>query len=600
MNFAPLHLHTVYSMLDGVGKPNKIASRCKELGYNACAVTDHGSISSAVKFIKACKAEQIKPIIGCEFYVANGSASDKDKNRKPSHQIILAKNLSGWRKLIKLVTLSNEEENFYYHPRIDREMLETINPGGDLISFSGHPGSTIATSDNPAKDVEYMKALFGVENFMLEVQRVYGDGFKFCMDVSNRMRELADQTRTKRVATGDSHYVNKEDAILQRIVLCSSLKKTMKEVQRQVSMGDEGSLSTFFKSDRFHIPSIEDLLEVGNTEDELENAQLIADMCESYDITGPPKLPKYIWTNGYTELGWLKELCTQGMIRRGLSNRTTYVDRLQYELKVIEDANLAGYFLIVQDYVKWTKDQGWLVGPGRGSAAGCLISYLIGITSVDPIRYGLLFERFYNAGRKGSLPDIDIDFQSSKRDLVIDYIRNRYGEDYVAQIVTFSRMQGKGALKEVLRNNNVCDFDTMNTITKDIPEEAAISDLLEEEQEESIIRWTLRNEPGILQDWCRLEEDGSLTGEYAKHFGYAIELEGVLRSTGKHAAGVVVSSDIIGDVCPMIRDKNSGRRLAAMDMNSLADMGLNKFDILALSALDKLKDVNTLLMKGML
>lgn len=600
MNFVPLHLHTVYSMLDGVGKPNKIAARCKELGYTACATSDHGNISSAVKFIKACKTESIKPIIGCEFYVTEGSATDKTKDNKVAHQLILAKNINGWKKLVKLVTRSNDEENFYYHPRIDRGMLEEINPGGDLISFSGHPGSTIATSEYPVTDISYMKSLFGEENFFLEIQRVYGDALPFCMGVSNQVRGLALKTNTRSIATGDSHYVNKEDAILQRLVLCSSLKTTMRDIQRKISGGENVGLESFFKSDRFHIPSIEELLEVGNTEEELCNTQLIADMCESYDISSPPKLPKFIWTNGYTELEWLKNLCDAGMVKRGFRNRTVYEDRLRYELGVIEEANLAGYFLIVQDYVQWSKNQGWLIGPGRGSAAGCLISYLIGITLVDPIRYGLLFERFYNVGRKGSLPDIDIDFPSSKREQVIEYIRNRYGREHVAQIVTYSRMRGKGALKEVLRNNNVCDFDTMNAITDGIPEEAAISDLLEEEREESIIRWTLRNEPAVLQDWCRIEEDGSLTGEYAKQFGYAIELEGVLRSTGKHAAGVVIASDIVGDNCPMVRDKNSDDRLASMDMDSLADMGITKFDILALSALDKLQDVNQLLMKGRL
>ena len=275
------------------------------------------------------------------------------------------------------------------------------------------------------------------------------------------------------------------------------------------------------------------------------------------------------------------------------------MDRIKYELQVIEEANLAGYFLIVQDYVNWAKNQGWLIGCGRGSAAGCLISYLLNITSIDPIKYELLFSRFYNRGRNTkdhiSLPDIDIDFPITKRQYVIDYLRTKYGKDRVCQMATFGRLQGRGALKEVLRVNNVCDFETMNLITKNLPQEAEINDQMEESDETSIIRWTLQNEPQDLIDWCKMDEEGNLSGEYAQFFEQAIRLEGTYKSQGKHAAGVIVAAEPLDKVCPMIRDKNSDEKIAGMNMGDLESMGHVKLDILGVVVLDKLMKTNDLL-----
>lgn len=596
MNFVPLHLHDLHSLLDSVAKPDKVAVKCQSLGYTACAVTNHGNVSSAVKFLKACKKVNIKPIIGIECYITNDKASVKTKDNLVTHQVILAKNYNGWKKLIKLVSKSNLDENFYYKPRIDVDMLKEADPQGDWVSFSGHPGSTLELNYTE-QYVQLMKDIFGQENFFIEIQRIYGQDLPFCLSVSNRMRELATTTKTKTIATADSHYVNNEDAILQRITLCSSLKLTMKEVQNKIKNGEEVGLSGFFKSDKFHIPSIQELIECGNTEEEIQNTQLIADMCESYDITGPPRLPQFTWTYGLSELEYLRRMCEKGMEYHKFKGNNTYEERLNEELRVIDKASLAGYFLIVQDYVNWAKSKGWLVGVGRGSAGGCLVSYLINITGLNPIKYSLLFSRFFNEGRKGSYPDIDMDFPASKRDEVINYIKAKYGDNKVSQIATYGRMMGKGAIKEVLRNNNVCNAETMNEITENIPQESEISDLLEEDKEDSILRWTLKNEPAILQDWCKLDENGALIGEYAAHFMHAIELEGVLRSSGKHAAGVIISSDNIGELCPMMRDKNN-EQIAAMDMKDLEAMGLVKFDILGLSTLDKLQSVNNLLMKG--
>ena len=277
-----------------------------------------------------------------------------------------------------------------------------------------------------------------------------------------------------------------------------------------------------------------------------------------------------------------------------LNQKKIYTQK-ELKLDVISEANLSGYFLIVRDIVNSIHSKNHIPGPGRGSAAGCLVSYLVGITQVDPIEYGLIFERFYNAGRNTdnhiSLPDIDIDVPASKRDETIDYIRNKYGHNRVGQMVTFGRLQGRSALKEVLRMNEACGFDEMNTITKSLPHEHEVSDQLAEMDDPSVIKWTLMNQPETLRDYCRLNDDGQLEGDYSKLFAQAMRIEGTFKSQGKHAAGVVISSHSLNEVCPMVRDKKASEKIAGMEMNDLEAMGHVKFDILGISLLDKLMGV---------
>ena len=592
MKFTNLHLHSHHSLLDGLAKAPQIVNHCLELGYDSCAITDHGTISGAVQFIEQCNKKSIKPIIGAEFYVVK-------ENGNYAHQVILAKNYAGWLKLIQLVSRSNDKDLFYYKPRIDIETMRRFCDD-NLISFSGHPGSTLDNNPDAENYVHLMKDIFGQENFFIEIQLIDPNTFGSAKKLANTMRELADRTNTRTIATADSHYVSKSDAIDHRVLLCSSLQTTLQDIQRKKDI----PLDAFFKSNCFHIPSIQELLEWGNTETEIQNTQIIADMCEEYKVTGPPRLPKFECPPGMDENQYLRQLCRDGWVTKLKPewDKTAYADRIKSELAVIDEANLAGYFLIVQDYVNWAKNQGWLVGPGRGSAAGSLVAYLVGITNINPIKYGLIFERFYNKGRNTadhiSLPDIDIDFPITKRKYVIEYLKDKYGHDRVCQMATFGRLQGRGALKEVLRVNNVCEFETMNRITKNIPQEHEISDHMEDSGETSIIRWTLINEPKDVADWCKIEEDGQLTGEYAEHFAQAIRLEGTYKSQGKHAAGVIVAAEPLDQICPMINDKNSDEKIAGMSMGDLENMGHVKLDVLGVAALDKLLGVNNLLLRG--
>ena len=599
MSFTPLHVHSHFSLLDGLSQPYQIAERCESLGYGACALTDHGSISGAAAFMTACKKKNIKPIIGCEFYVTETDSDLKDKDNIVSHQVILAKNFKGWLKLIQLVSKSNEKERFYYKPRIDLNIMQDICDD-NLISFSGHLGSTLALRSGSMQDmknyVRIMQDIFGKENFFIEVQPVVDapEGKK----MMGRMRELADCTDTKCVATCDAHYPSKDRSLDHQVLLCSAIKKTL----RQAREGNVG-LDGFFKSNQFHIPSSEEMLEYGSTKGEIFTTKHIADMCENYDITGPPKLPKFPDAAGINENQYLRALCKKGWFKRNNGwDKDIYGNRVRKELSVIQEAGLAGYFLIVQDYVNWGKNQGWLIGPGRGSGAGSLVSYLLGITSVDPIKYDLIFERFYNAGRNTkdriSLPDIDVDFPIKKRKLVLEYLKNKYGSDRVSQMATFGRLMGRGALKEVLRVHEACDYEEMNKISKNIPQESDISDQLEAAEETSIIKWTLEHDAKSLSDWCKINDDGTLVGEYAQIFEQAIRLEGTYKSQGKHAAGIVISAEPLGQVCPMIHDKNSSELIAGMSMGDLESMGHVKFDILGVTILDKLMATNDLLQFG--
>lgn len=617
--WTPLHLHSHYSLLDGLNKPEQISKMCANYGYNSCAITDHGNISGSVSFMEEMKSKHIKPIIGCELYVTDDLKNHTEENRKNSHLVVLAKNYNGWRNLIKLVSKSNSSDAFYYKPRVDINML--ADHSDDLIAFSGHPGShmfNVLFDSKYSNTVESIQAALSSDyygnalNMAKKFKDIFHNNFKIeiqLIDLSAKviadiLRKVAKELDIQTIATGDCHYAEQKDAKDHQVLLCSSLKTTFKEIARIKTNGGKVPMSGFFNSDKYHIPSVQELLDSGNTEEEIENTNIIASECDDYDITGKPKLPKYNWTEGLSEAEFLRQLCRQGWKKKVDRNwdLNTYSERIKKELGVIEKANLPGYFLIVQDYVNEAKRRGWLIGAARGSGAGALTSYLLGITCIDPIPGDLIFERFYNDGRntadRVALPDIDVDFPKFKRDEIIDYIKNRYGRDKVCQMVTFGRMQGRGAIKEVLRVHDACSHNEANIITKNIPHEAEIADQLELSGEESILKWVLENEPKLLNDYCRMEDDGTLSGDYAVYFEQAIRLEGTFKSQGKHAAGIVISADPLNEVCPMMVDKSTDELIAAIDMNDLEKMGHVKFDILGVTALDKLMGVNNLLKYG--
>lgn len=608
--------------MDGLSKPDQIANRCHDIGATSCALTDHGNIAGSVQFFSAMKKKGIKPILGCEIYICHQDAAIQSKeNYDLSHFLVLAKNLRGWKKLISLVSTSNSPEFFYRKPRLNIERLGEY-AGDDLIGICGHLGSVIADKmivDNKFVDdwknqglntIDRFKDIFGQDNFFLESQLMDRENTPLQIELTEKIRSLAQLSKTKVICTPDAHYCTKDDAVDQRVLLCNNLKTTFAEIQRKTSAGQDVGMSCFFNSDNFHILSQEEINEL-HTEEEIENTKLVESICEDYDILHKPMLPPFDCPNNDPD-EFLRELCRRGW-RQKISkvipedNQGPYLDRIKYELEVLQGAGLSSYFLIVQDIVNYVRDNSWLPGPGRGSAAGCLVSYLIGITSIDPIRYNLIFDRFYNAGRntkdRVSMPDIDVDVPINKRENIIEYIKGKYGHDKVSQMITFNTMKGRGALKDVLRVYGNVTFEEMNRITKHIPDEAKIADELQEMKEEygeaSIIRWALENNPDELKDWCFLDENtNELQGPLAKRFEQAIRLEGTKSNQSKHAAGVVIGQEPLKDICPMVYDSKNDQLIAGMEMQDLESIGVIKFDILGIAMLDKIMTIQDLLYNG--
>ena len=537
-NFAPLCNYTHYSLQLGFSRPKPLVQKCKENGYTACGIADYKSISGTVRFFQECKKAKIKPIIGCSF---DGFS-------------LFAKNKNGWFDLIGIISgIQSKDEMTVIHEYATR---------GNLIYVgSSVNGAAFAENDRYTKD--------NIKNYF---------------------------------------YVDKSDVDIHRISLCSGLKIPLPDMMKQIGKGtvpkEVKPFVKFFTEDSFAVPSKEEATphkDIGE----------IISKCEDYNILEKPRLPKFPTPNGESEEEYLKDLCRKGWLEMLSKTKVVekeevkqkYLDRFNEEFGVIKGAKLFGYFLIVWDVINFVKSKGWVSGAGRGSAAGCLISYLLGITKLDPIKFDLLFSRFYNAGRNTadhvSLPDIDIDIPGGKRDEVIAYLKSRYGADNVSQMITFGRLQGRSSLKEVLRMNKACGFNEMNAMTKPIPDEAAISDQLEEmdEEDRSIIRWTLINSPDDLRQWCHLDEEGNLRGDYASYFDQAIRLEGTFKSQGKHAAGVVISKDPIHLVCPMLPDKD-GELLAGLEMNDLEALGHVKLDVLGLKLLDKFMEIQLLIEEG--
>lgn len=620
--YTPLHVHTHYSLLDGLSKPNQIVNRCKKLGIKSCAITDHGTISGNIDFYKTLKKNDIKPIMGCELYISSQSADIKDKsNRSLSHMVVLCKNYQGWKDLINLVSLSNSSEYFYHKPRLDLQLIKkTLKGSKNLICISGHPGSTLCNAiydfdtesmlenweDKASEHLKTLQDVFGKQNVFIEIQLMDTDN-THQQTVGLNLRKFSKDSKIPRVATIDAHYCELADAVDQRVVLCSSLKVTLPEISQKIINNEKIPMSTFFTSDKYYILSPKEMEKI-HDKIELRNTLKIDDMCEDYDILLPPTLPNFDCPDKQTPIEYITELCRQGWREKIQNNipkeqHQIYVDRVKKEFDVLEAANLASYFLIVRDIVNYVRSQKCLPGPGRGSAAGCLVSYLIGITSIDPIKYNLIFERFYNTGRNTkthiSMPDIDVDVPIEHREDIINYIKNKYGMDKVSQMITFNTLKGRGALKEVLRVYGNISFEEMNRITKSIPDEAKIADELQEMKDEdgqaSIIRWALENNGKHLKEWCYLDDDGELQGPLAKRFEQAIRLEGSKYNQSKHAAGIAIANESLDGICPMIWDSKTKQNIAGFEMADLEAIGVIKFDILGIALLDKIMNVKDIL-----
>jgi len=612
--YNPLHCHSMYSLLDGLSKPSQMVDRCLEIEATACALTDHGNISGAIKFHQQMTKSNIKPILGCEIYLCEDDPAIQNKDNKHlTHFIVLAKNLKGWKNLISLVSESNRPDFFYHKPRLNLEQLSKFIDG-NIIGFCGHLGSLLAdkivinnTISPDWKNIGIqvigkLKNIFGDQNFFLEAQLMDRQNTPIQQQLTETIRELGKITKTKVICTPDAHYAKKEDASDQRILLCNNLKTTFPEISRKINNNQEIPMGCFFNSDNFHILSQQEIRSL-HTEEEIENTILISEMCEKYEISSRPNLPPFDCKPNPDE--FLRQLCRNGW-KEKITNEISkevqqeYVDRIKYELDILQGAGLSSYFLIVQDIVDYVRKKNWLPGPGRGSAAGCLVSYLIGITNIDPIKYGLLFDRFYNSGRntkdRVSMPDIDVDVPIEKREDIIKYIKDKYGHNQVSQMITFNTIKGRGAIKDVLRVYGNVGFDEMNRITKNIPDEAKIADELQEMKEEtgeaSIIRWALENESEKLKEWCYIDDNNNLHGPLAKRFEQAIRLEGTKVNQSKHAAGVAIANDNLSHICPMIYDTKTQTKIAGMEMEDLESVGVVKFDILGVAMLDKIMFVS--------
>ena len=426
--FVPLHCHSMYSLLDGLSKPQDIAKRCIELDYEACALTDHGNVSGVPSFVKEMNDVKLKAIAGCEFYVSKETSLNRDKsNGQHSHLCILAKGQQGWKNIIRAVSKSNMPDRFYKKPRLSLEEIGGF-AAGECFAFSGHMGSDMANIlfedyklaygaktceeaeklldknwENKACELaERFCGYFGRNNFFIEIQRIDGDNLPASILVSNKLRFIANKLDLPSVATADSHYCRKEDAADQRVILCSALNTNLKEVYRKINADEDVGLGAFFKSNRYHIPSYDEMKAL-HTDEELRNTVLIAEACSSPKLASKPKLPKFNLPEGYdNSFEYLKQLCREGWKKKLKLNNNeieTYKNRVEYELKVIKSANLSDYFLITADYINFAKKSKIRTGHARGSSAGSLVSYLIDITNVDPIKGRLSFERFYSSSR---------------------------------------------------------------------------------------------------------------------------------------------------------------------------------------------------------
>jgi len=631
--FAPLKNRSDFSLLLSTFRPEQIVERCSELGYGAAALTDYGNLAGCVKFIKACKSKKIKPIVGCDFYVDLGG-----QHGEFAHLTILSKNAKGWSNLLYLVGESNKR----YSKRPILCMTDLVGKTDGLIAYSGSLGTILAQSlfkttqnliweDNYEDTKSWLKsgyidvglqkineltALFGKENLFLEVSLMDGDAVQSSKLVGEIIRELGAKSGIPCIAVADAHYSAPQDAPDQRVLLCSLLKTNLRKLSDKVNSSDELGLSRFLKCNRYYLPNKEEL-EAIYTKEELENTVRLAEMCEPPDILDKLLLPKFECPDNKTPDQYLKELCREGWkkkivpILKSNEQKQQYGDRAKEELETLTEFGLSSYFLIVQDYVGYAKKNKWLCSPGRGSVGGSLLAYLLDITNLDPIPYNLIFSRFINRGRLSkdhiSLPDIDCDFPISKRERIIEYIRDKYSRANVAQISTFSRMQGRSALKDVLNAHEACTFDEMNRITEHIPDESKIMDDLQEMEEEdgdsSIIKWALENNAEKLREWAYIDEKGEIqsdNGNFGNLFAQAIRLEGIKRGQGKHAAGLLICPIPLVGVVPMVYDKSSDELICGLEFKDAENIGLTKVDVLGIAALDKLMGVTDLLTTGKL
>jgi DNA polymerase-3 subunit alpha len=557
MDFVHLHNHSDYSILDGAITVEKLVKKTAELGMKAVALTDHGNMFGAIDFYQAARKAGIRPIIGEEFYMAPGSRKVKESSRNNGeetsyHLILMAKDITGYRNLMKLSSVAFTE-GFYYKPRIDFEVLESYHEG--LIVSSACLGGQIPSMILKGKVREArilagkFKEIFGKDNFYLELQY---HGMPEQETVNRELVKIGTEMDISLIATNDAHYVNKEDSRSHEVLLCVQTGKLMKDGDRMK-----------FPSDEFYLKSNEEMKALfQDYPDALINTVKISEMVDIELELGKPILPHFEVPEGFNLDTYLRLLVNQGAhLRYGDNIPEEVQKRIEYELSVILNMRFSGYFLVVWDVIKYARQKGIPVGPGRGSAAGSMVSYCLGITALDPLRYDLLFERFLNPERN-EMPDMDLDFCADRRDEVINYVQAKYGDDHVSQIITFNKMKAKAVIKDVARAMDI-PFQRANEISKLI-EEKELSETL-----------------GKSKEFQALYKDREVGKEL---IDTSLKLEGLIRSAGRHAAGIVISRGPLTDYVPLYMDKD-GVVSSQFEKNALEKAGLVKMDFLGLKNL---------------
>ncbi|AGY59347.1 DNA polymerase III subunit alpha [Gloeobacter kilaueensis] len=568
MQYVNLHTHSDYSLLDGASQVPDLIERARSLEMPAIALTDHGVMYGAVELIKKCRSAGLKPIVGTEGYVINGDIRDKTRRYRRYHQVLLAKNLQGYKNLVKLVTISHLEgmqgRGIFARPCINKELLTQYREG--LICTSACLGGEIpqqilnGTFDQARRIAQWYKELFA-DDFYLEIQ---DHGQREDRVVNVALLRLSRELHIKLIATNDSHFTSCEDVDAHDALLCIQTGKLVSEENRMRYTGTE-----FLKSAEQMASMFRDHLSDEVIAEALANTLEIAEKVERYDreLLGDARLPQFPIPRGHTAESYLEQVSWEGMRERfGSQIDPVYRDRLKYELGIIEQMGFATYFLVVWDYIKYARDHSIAVGPGRGSAAGSLVAYALKITNIDPVRYNLLFERFLNPERK-SMPDIDTDFCIERRDEIIRYVTEKYGEEYVAQIITFNRLTSKAVLKDVARVLDI-SYGDADRLAKLIP--------------------VVRGKPVPLKKMIS-EETPAPEFKHAyesdertrKWVDLSMRIEGTNKTFGVHAAGVVISSIPLDELVPLQKN-NDGQVITQYYMEDIADLGLLKMDFLGL------------------
>ncbi|MCL2023067.1 MAG: DNA polymerase III subunit alpha [Oscillospiraceae bacterium] len=568
MPFCHLHLHTEFSLLDGACRIPALVSRVKELGQHACAITDHGVMYGVVDFYRECKKQGIKPIIGCEVYVASRKLTDKDfrLDNERFHLVLLCKNEVGYKNLLQLVSTA-WTQGFYTKPRVDRELLARHSEGLIALSacLAGEIPRAVARGDfgGARESARWYESTFGAGNFYIEIQ---DHNLPEQKKINGSLIKMARELNIPLVASNDAHYLERVDSELQQVLLC---------IQTNHRIGEDTGMD--FGTDEFYVKSEQEMLSLfPEAPEAIHNTQEISDKCNLEIEFKNYKLPKFTPPDDSESFEYFKRICNDGLRRlKGKSPPRRYTERLEFELEVIQSMGYVDYFLIVHDFIDWAKKNGISVGPGRGSGAGSLAAYSIGITGIDPIEYSLLFERFLNPERV-SMPDFDIDFCYERRGEVIRYVQEKYGADHVAQIVTFGTIAARSAIRDVGRVMGI-GYGAVDAVAKAIPTDLGM---------------TL---PKALEISPQLRSLRESDEDIAKLLDMALRIEGIVRHTSTHAAGVIITPQPVTDFVPLAL--NGEDRVTQFPMNTLEELGLLKMDFLGLRTLTVINQASKMVAK---